>query len=244
VQDILATNPGTPGKRPAARGFRVDAGIDAPGGTMRFQPGAEMETRPSARRRSAGERDAGPERRAAEAIDSACIDRLAGGDVGGLEALYDAHAAGLLALANRILRDPTEAEDLVHDLFVEIWQRISTYDPQRGSVRSWLLIRLRSRAIDRLRSRQARSSTTAQFAAASIAGKAMDHARTVDQRRAMLGLDEITELQREVLSLAYFQGLSLNEISEHCGIPLGTVKSRLSAAIAALRKNLRVGDEP
>jgi RNA polymerase sigma-70 factor (ECF subfamily) len=88
---------------------------------------------------------------AARREDRRLVAAIARGDEGALAALYDRHAPAMLGVAIRVLRDRPDAEDLVHDVFVEAWQRSTSYDAARGSVRSWLLLRVRSRGIDRLR---------------------------------------------------------------------------------------------
>jgi RNA polymerase sigma-70 factor (ECF subfamily) len=171
------------------------------------------------------------------------VRALAGGDVSALAALYDAHAPALLALATCILRDPAEAEDLVHDVFLEIWQRIWSYDESRGSVRAWLLVRLRSRAIDRLRGRHLWAELLAGLRAGGVDGGAMQQSgiaeREWDRRRARSGVAGLTPAQREVIELAFFDGLSFREIGERLAVPTGTVKSRMASAVAALRRHLQ-----
>ena len=167
------------------------------------------------------------------------------GDREALGALYDRHAPAMLGLASRILRDLRAAEDLVHDVFVEAWQKASSFAVDRGSVRAWLLVRTRSRAIDRLRNlevaqRHARSER-AVAGDAPRSAPAHDPSATPDQLRARTALAGLPEAQREVLELAYFEGLSCSEIAERCGAPLGTVKSRLSAGMRELRRLFDVG---
>lgn len=162
------------------------------------------------------------------------------GDRGALAALYDRHAPAMLGVAARILRDRRDAEDLVHDVFVEAWRKAATFSQDRGSVRSWLLVRTRSRAIDRLRNLEvARRHARSEQAIANesqIPASEPDPSATPDQRRARAALAGLPEAQREVLELAYFEGLSCAEIATRCGAPLGTVKSRLSAGMRELRR--------
>lgn len=180
--------------------------------------------------------------------DVELLRALAGGDAGSLGKLYDEYAGVMLALATRILGDRTEAEDLVHDLFVEVWQRAASYDEARGSVRTWLLVRLRSRAIDRLRSRGTRRAMLAEERSKAALetprrDDPYDPARREDHRRALSELEGITPLQRDALELAYFGGLTAREIGERCGVPIGTVKSRIAAGVAALRRALDANSE-
>lgn len=163
--------------------------------------------------------------------------RVSAGDREALAELYDRHAPQLLAVARRILRDPSEAEDLLHDVFVEVWHGAGRYQPDRGSVRTWLLIRTRSRALDRLRlGVQRRASTLEREPAAGDASAAVDRVAVITAVRAL------PVAQRRTLELAYFGGLSAAEIAAEEGAPLGTIKSRLSGALGRLRVALQ--EEP
>ena len=172
--------------------------------------------------------------------DLALLEALRAGEAPALGELYDRHAATLLGVALRILRNRRDAEDLVHDVFVEAWRRASGYDPSRGSVRTWLLVRTRSRAIDRQRAlAAARNHCEAQRRQGPcLAAAADDPARAADHRRAIRSLQALTPIQRQVVELAYFEGLSCTDVASRCNIPVGTVKSRLSAALAKLRSEL------
>src|SRR5262245_53600870 len=108
---------------------------------------------------------------AAPDSDAARVAEMATGSTEALAALYDSHAAPMFALAQRVLGDRRDAEDLVHDVFLEAWRRASAYDPARGSVRSWLLVRVRSRALDRRRAlevAQRHASGDAELARAAL----------------------------------------------------------------------------
>ena len=172
--------------------------------------------------------------------DARSLDALAGGDRGALAELYDRHASAMLAVAIRILRNRQDAEDLLHDVFVEVHDKAGQYDPARGSVRSWLIVRVRSRAIDRQRS-LAVARRHAMARAADAAEPEAELPRSwdgVDQARARRALDGLPEEQRVLVELGYFEGLSHAEMAAHCGIPIGTVKSRLTAALRKLRSAL------
>lgn len=169
--------------------------------------------------------------------DAELLSAMARGDSDALGQLYDRYASLLLATAIRILGGRREAEDLVHDVLMEVWQKCADYDPDRGSVRTWVLIRLRSRALDRCRrAGRVRVETIEERtlddlgpATGDEPGQNLDHARV---RRA---LDALPAAQRQVLELAYFEGLSASEIAERLAIPIGTVKSRTAAGLAKLR---------
>lgn len=183
---------------------------------------------------------------AASAVDSSAepqlIRAMAEGDTDALARLYDLYAAVLLGLAQRILRSRTDSEDLVHDVFLEVWQQAHTYDPARGSVRRWLIMRLRSRALDRLKSVGHARSVSLQTGgidearlphiaepSTELGGLAMQH--------AVLALPVADQ---QLLELAYFQGRSLSEVASALAIPLGTVKSRLRRLLLKLRRVMDV----
>jgi RNA polymerase sigma-70 factor, ECF subfamily len=169
-------------------------------------------------------------------VDAALVTAMARGDRDALSRLYERHSGLLLGLAMRIVRDRREAEDLLHDVFLEAWRSAKDFDPKRGRVRTWLAIRMRSRALDLQKS--ARVSRNAgdgglELLVDDTANTSPDHAR-VRQALAELGPD-----QRKVLELAYFEGLSCTEIAARIEIPVGTVKSRVAAGLDRLRGHLK-----
>jgi RNA polymerase sigma-70 factor (ECF subfamily) len=170
--------------------------------------------------------------------DAQLVHAIAAGDRHALARLYDRYAPILLGVAQRVLGERREAEDLVHDVFLEAWRQSETFDPERGSVRAWLLMRLRSRAIDR---RKAASHT--RVVSLEDGGLPEHQARAgaddpllgPDRTAVRRALAELPEDQRVVLLLGYFEGLSSSEIATRLGAPIGTVKSRVAAALARLR---------
>lgn len=169
--------------------------------------------------------------------DPELVATMAQGDSHALGVLYDRYAPVLLATAVRILGNQREAEDLVHDVLLEAWQKASDYDRLRGTVRTWLLVRLRSRALDRLR-RAGRIKTQTMEARTIdelLPALADEPGTTVDHARVRLAVQDLPEPQRRVLELAYFEGLSSTEVAEQLAIPIGTVKSRTAAGLAKLR---------
>ncbi len=126
-------------------------------------------------------------------------------------------------------------------MFLEAWRAAKEFDPARGRVRTWLTIRMRSRALDVQKS--ARVSRNAGDAALEVIvdERKTDQADTVDQARVRRALAELGPEQRRVLELAYFEGLSCSEIAARITVPIGTVKSRIAAGLERLRTGLKVG---
>jgi len=169
--------------------------------------------------------------------DVALIRRIAGGDRDALAVLYDRYSQQMLAIAMRMLRDLREAEDVLHDVFMEVWRRAGDYNAERGSVRVWMFVRMRSRTLDRCRS-AGRTRTVALDESFAQRISADDPSRTADQQRACAALMALPEPQRQVIELAYFAGLSSSAIAEKLQLPIGTVKSRVAAALNKLRAGL------
>lgn len=170
-----------------------------------------------------------------DAEDEALVVAMAGGDRTALAALYERHSGLLLGLALRIVREKREAEDLLHDVFLEAWRSAKDFDPKRGRARTWLAIRMRSRALDLQKSARVSRNTGDAGLDAMVdeaEGTSPDHGR-IRTALAALGQD-----QRKVLELAYFEGLSCTEIAERIAIPVGTVKSRIAAGLDRLRLGL------
>ncbi len=176
--------------------------------------------------------------------DSELVDRIAGREEAALAELFDRYAGLLLALARRIVADPADAEEILQEVFLQVWNQAGRYDRARSSVSTWLVLITRSRAIDRLRSRQVKDRTLQ----AVQQEKPDPHtsprglgAVLLDQRRQRLRqeMQELPEEQRQVLELAFFQGMTQSEIADSTGIPLGTVKTRTLLAMKKLRKALR-----
>jgi RNA polymerase sigma-70 factor (ECF subfamily) len=179
----------------------------------------------------------------ARRVDEAALARMAQGDHDGLAELYDRHARGIYSLALRILQDRAEAEDVVQDVFAQVWTQAARYDTSRGAVAAWMLMMARSRAIDRLRSRRARPDNTADTGATlnmPDAGVPQDLQLLSAEEVARLrrALAELPLLQRVALELAYYEGLTHAEIAERLEEPLGTVKTRIRQAVIRLRESL------
>jgi RNA polymerase sigma-70 factor, ECF subfamily len=158
------------------------------------------------------------------------LRRLAAGETAALGEFYDAFAGLVNGLALRILRDAADAEDVVQEVFLQVWRQAARFDPTRGSVEAWLCIIARTRALDRLRRRTARREDPEDEAPSFSATPKSAEALAV--RKA---LDGLTPDQRKALELAYFEGLTQSEIAERLGEPLGTIKTRIRTAMIRLR---------
>lgn len=171
------------------------------------------------------------------------LARVALRDAAALSALYDLAGGAVYGVCRRILRDPADAEEAAGDVFLQVWQKADRFDPERGDALAWLLTLARSRAIDRLRSRgAARKHETGlderHETASSDPGP--EATSSLAQRATLVrhALSELPEEQREVLELAYFEGLTHSEIAERLSQPLGTAKSRIRLALQRLRRSL------
>jgi RNA polymerase sigma factor (sigma-70 family) len=178
--------------------------------------------------------------------DALLAQRIRSGDRTALGELYDRYASLALATALRVVADRQLAEDLVHDAFVATWQKIERFDPERGSLRAWLLTIVRNRALDRVRGMRASIEVGAaddQSLLRSGANPTWEEAiarRSAAQLRG--ALEELPSEQREAIELAYFGGRTYREIAVLTGVPLGTANGRLRLALAKLRDALSMTD--
>ena len=177
--------------------------------------------------------------------DEALLNAIANGAVWAMESLYQRYSRILYSLAYRLVADHQVAEDLLQDAFLAIWRRSTSYSPQTGAARSWLISILHHRAIDHLR-RVRRRSTLQE---APLEELELDEAtafpdvwedvwRLVKSSQVRAALMKIPAEQRLVIELAYFQGWTHTEIAEGVQIPLGTVKARLRLGLIHLKHAL------
>lgn len=175
--------------------------------------------------------------------DAELLGAVAEGDQEALSELYDRFSSNLLALAGRILHNPADAEEVLQEVFSHVWNRADRYDPSRSSVSTWLVLITRSRAIDRLRSRNVSQRTTLavqrdkshEHTSPEGAGNVLAHERRVRVREEM---EKLPPEQRQVLDLAFYGGMTQSEVARSTGIPLGTVKTRTLLAMKKLRRAL------
>jgi len=173
-----------------------------------------------------------------EPTDALLGARLAAGDDHALAEVFDGLAAAVYGAALRVLGDCAAAEDVVQDVFVELWTRPGRFDPGAGSLRTYLTVLARHRAVDLLRSelrrlaRQERHHRLSPGQRQESPGESVAAAETAGMVRQ--ALRALPDGQRQVVELAYFQGLSFREVAVVAGIPEGTAKSRLRLALAKL----------
>lgn len=176
--------------------------------------------------------------------DVEIVSRIAGGDSVALSELYRRYSGMLLGLAVKVLGDPADGEEVLQEVFLQVWKQAARYRRKRSSVSTWLVLITRSRAIDRLRTRQVkeRTHTAAQQERRSMhtspegVGDVLHQERRERLREA---LAELPDEQRQVLELAFYSGQTQREIARGTGIPLGTVKTRTLLAMKKLRARLR-----
>jgi RNA polymerase sigma-70 factor (ECF subfamily) len=181
----------------------------------------------------------------AEQRQAQLIREAAGGDQHALAALYDATSRTVYGLLLRILSDASAAEEVLLDVYEQVWRQAAQYSRERGSPLAWLTTIARSRAIDRLRRGRREQQNTEPLegivATARAGGESAEEAVMAGEVRAVVraALDSLTPEQREVIELAYYGGMSHSEIAAARGIPLGTVKTRTRLGLMRLREMLR-----
>ena len=161
-----------------------------------------------------------------------------------LAELYDRFGGVAYGVAQRILRDPALAQDAVQDAFLAAWRTAAAFDPARGNASTWLLTLVHRRAVDLVRREERRRADVLDETAPVASGDSTDEAAEIraQRRTVQAALKQLPQEQREALELAYYGGLSQSQLAERLGIPLGTVKSRMFAALATLRDLLGTQD--
>jgi RNA polymerase sigma-70 factor, ECF subfamily len=180
--------------------------------------------------------------------DRAVLARVANGDLDALEELYDRYKTMAYSIAYRITNDVTLAEDVVQDAFLGAWRNAARYLEGRGSVKTWLLSIVHHRAIDAIRRRRPTTQLPEREeippAALTLPDVWAEVAAGLDAESVRGALAVLSDVQREAIELAYFSGLTQQEIAVRTGTPLGTIKSRMRLGLLAMRRSLTVEDGP
>ena len=169
------------------------------------------------------------------------LHAIARRDEQALACLYDRYRLILFGLLLRILNSREEAEDVLQEVFLQVWRRAADFDERRGRAFTWLVTLTRSRAIDRLRqlgSRERLALSTIDFVGDAASNPALDAFRSEQRQIVARALAELSEEQRRALTLAYFEGLTQAEIATRLSSPLGTVKTRMRSGMIKLRELL------
>ncbi|NEQ26377.1 MAG: sigma-70 family RNA polymerase sigma factor [Microcoleus sp. SIO2G3] len=173
--------------------------------------------------------------------DAELFQALRAGQTDALTILYDRHAGLVYGLALKVLGNPQEAEDLTQDIFLTLVHGCS-YDPKRGSLRTFLAVLTRSRSIDRLRSRRSALEFLHRWRGdrrESASNSPLEFVFQDEQsQEVQTALSQLSESQQQILQLAYYEGLSQSEIAKRLDIPLGTVKARARRGLLQLRQML------
>jgi len=181
--------------------------------------------------------------------DLQLLEAVACRDASAVAALYDRHARTLYSLIYRILRDAGEAEDVLQEVFMRVWEKAETYDAVLGSPMAWLVRIARNRAIDRLRARQSRPVTTSSADDGAdlrmfdlpdrSPGPERQTSASEEQRAIAEALSRLAPEQRVLIEHAYFMGMTQSELAAHFKLPLGTVKTRIRTGMLTMREHLQ-----
>jgi RNA polymerase sigma factor (sigma-70 family) len=173
---------------------------------------------------------------AGQPSDEALVARVSKGDDQALDALYARFGRVAYGVALRVVRDPDLAQDAVQEAFLGAWRTAAAFDPARGNASTWLLTLVHRRAVDVVRREQRRRADPLDEAPVASGAATDEDAWIRDRRRAVqAALAQLSPDHRQALELAYYGGLSQSELAERLGVPLGTVKSRMFAALSRLR---------
>jgi RNA polymerase sigma-70 factor (ECF subfamily) len=167
------------------------------------------------------------------------VMRVARGDTAAFEAVYDRLADVVFGVIRRVLRDPAQSEEVAQEVLVEVWRTATRFDPDKGGASTWVLTMAHRRAIDRVRSAQAahdREERVAHRDHVPAFDEVAEQVETrLEQEQVRRCLGNLTELQRESVTLAYYGGYTYREVGELLDVPLGTVKTRLRDGLIRLR---------
>ena len=176
--------------------------------------------------------------------DIELLRQIAAGDSTSFAEFYDRHSTLMFSVACRILHDTSEAQDVLQEVFVQIWEKAAKFDPKLGKASSWAAILVRNKAVDRIRASQRRTRLAEETGAEQAAAANVDdtaNEAVYGHEKANLIHTAIIDLpveQRQAIELAYFSGLTQDEISKKLNQPLGTIKARIRRGLLKLRDQL------
>jgi RNA polymerase sigma-70 factor (ECF subfamily) len=175
----------------------------------------------------------------------ALLRRSGTGDEAAFAQVYDLTAARVYGLAVRVTRSPEIAAEVVQEVYLMAWQQSARFDPERGTVLAWLCTLAHRRSVDRVRQVQREREREQQYESGRAEIPADETWQGVEQametQEVRAGLDALTPIQREAVSLAYYEGCSHREVAQRLDVPLGTAKTRIRDGLSSLRTALGVG---
>ena len=175
---------------------------------------------------------------------NSALSRAAAGDQSAFAELYDMLSGRVFGLILRVLVDRSQSEEVLQEVFLEVWETAASFDPGRGQARSWVLTIAHRRAVDRVRSAESRTRRDTRVGLQDLhtpVASVEEHVQIlVDGSRATRALDTLPEAQRQPIVLAYFGGYSQREIAALVGAPLGTIKTRMRDGLSRLRTEMEV----
>ncbi len=172
------------------------------------------------------------------------LARIAGGDQDAFSALYDEVSPRVFGLIRRLLVDYSQSEEVTQEVFLEIWQSASRYEPSKGGASTWILTMAHRRAVDRIRASQSSRDRDVKIGIRDYVAEYDNVSETVEvsieHERVKEAMTQLTELQRQAVTLAYYGGYSHSEVAKLLSVPIGTVKTRLRDGMIRLRDELGV----
>ncbi len=179
--------------------------------------------------------------------DISLLERISKRDSSALSELYDKHSTLLYSIIMRILKEKEETEDVLQEVFVNVWERAEMYDEQLGNPGAWLSRIARNRAVDRLRSKNYRTRSKESdidqhhdyFTADASSNPEHRAILSSQQEEILIALTSLSKDQKDLIEFAYFRGFTQSELADHFKLPLGTVKTRMRTAMSILRQKLR-----
>jgi RNA polymerase sigma-70 factor (ECF subfamily) len=170
------------------------------------------------------------------------LDQVAQGDESAFRAIYDRAAGQVLGTVRRILRDPAQSEEVMQEVLLEVWRTAARFDPEAGSAAAWIMMLAHRRAVDRVRSEHSAAQRELRAAVLTVDYDQVTEAveTSLDHERVRRCLTTLTDLQREAVTLAYYQGYTYREVAELLGVAEGTVKTRMRDGLIRLRDCLGV----